>query len=161
MKPHERFVAWQHCHRLTLLAYQLTQTFPKSELYGITSQMRRAASSAAANIVEGCAKKGASEFRRFLDVSLGSLAELSYFAVLARDLKFLSHEEWLAFERVHEIAGKTTMGLHKAMARRVTRGSQYVPTAEPPNRLTAYSDNSTMSRSNQRCSPARISCASL
>src|SRR6058998_1212549 len=114
MKPHERFVAWQHCHRLTLLTYQLTQAFPKSELYGITSQMRRSAYSAAANIVEGCAKRSASEFRRFLDVSLGSLAELSYFALLARDLKFLSNDAWLEFERVHEVAGKTTMGLHRA-----------------------------------------------
>ena len=137
MKPHERFVAWQHRHRLTLLTYQLTQTFPKSELYGITSQMRRAAYSAAANIVEGCAKKGAAEFRRFLDISLGSLAELSYFAILARDLKLLSHDEWLQFERVHEIAGKTTMGLHRAMARRGTRGPEMNQTAKPPNRLTA------------------------
>lgn len=94
MKPHERFVAWRHCHRLTLLTYRLTQTFPKSELYGITAQMRRAASSAAANIVEGCAKRGSTEFRRFLDIALGSLAELSYFALLARDLKFLSTEDW-------------------------------------------------------------------
>ena len=71
------------------------------------------------------------------DISLGSLAELSYFAVLARDPKLLSYEEWLAFERVHEIAGRTTMGLHKAMTRRGTRESQYGPTAKPPNRLTA------------------------
>jgi four helix bundle protein len=134
MKPHERFAAWQHCHRLTLLTYQLTQAFPKSELYGITSQMRRSAYSAAANIVEGCAKKGAPEFRRFLDIALGSLAELSYFALLARDLKLLSHEAWLEFERVHEVAGKTTMGLHRAMARRVAHGRRSV---QPPNRLTA------------------------
>jgi four helix bundle protein len=134
VKPHERFVAWQHCHRLTLLTYQLTQSFPKSELYGITSQMRRSAYSAAANIVEGCAKKGASEFRRFLDISLGSLAELSYFALLARDLEFLSNEAWLEFERLHDVAGKTTMGLHRAMARRAAHGPQ---TFKPPNRQTA------------------------
>jgi four helix bundle protein len=134
MKPHERFVAWQHCHRLTVLTYQLTQAFPKTELYGITSQMRRASYSAAANIVEGCAKKGAGEFRRFLDISLGSLAELSYFALLARDLKFLSHEAWIEFERHHELAGKTTMGLHRAMARRATHGPR---SFQPPNRQTA------------------------
>ena len=129
MKPHERFIAWQQCHRLTLLTYQLTHAFPKSELYGITSQMRRAAYSAAANIVEGCAKKGASEFRRFLDISLGSLAELSYFAVLARDLKMLSNDDWLEFERVSAIAGKTTMGLHRAMARRAAHGPSNIRTA--------------------------------
>ncbi|PYO89113.1 MAG: four helix bundle protein [Gemmatimonadetes bacterium] len=129
MKPHERFVAWQHCHRLTLFTYQLTQAFPKSELYGITSQMRRSASSAAANIVEGCAKRGASEFRHFLDVALGSLAELSHFALLARDLKLLSNEAWVEFERMHDVAGKTTMGLQRAMARRAARGPQNIRTA--------------------------------
>jgi four helix bundle protein len=134
MKPHERFIAWQHCHRLALMTYELTQPFPKTELYGITSQMRRAAYSAAANIVEGCAKKGAAEFRRFLDISLGSLAELSYFALLARDLRFLSMEAWREFERAHELAGKTTMGLHRAMARRAGTGPH---SFKPPNRQTA------------------------
>src|SRR5437879_12110535 len=110
MKPHERFVAWQHCHRLTLFTYQLTQAFPKSELYGITSQMRRSAYSAAANIVEGCAKRGASEFRRFLDVALGSLAELSYLALLARDVHLLSHDALLESERMPDVAGNTTLG---------------------------------------------------
>lgn len=137
MKPHERFVAWQHCHHVTLVTYKLTQSFPKSELYGITSQMRRAASSAAANIVEGCAKRGASEFRRYLDVALGSLAELSYFAVLARDLDLISHEAWKEFETALETAGRTTMGLCRAMAGRTTRGPEHTQTAKPPNRLTA------------------------
>jgi four helix bundle protein len=134
VKPHERFIAWQHCHRLALMTYELTQSFPKTELYGITSQMRRAAYSAAANIVEGCAKKGAAEFRRFLDISLGSLAELSYFALLARDLTFLSVDAWHEFERAHELAGKTTMGLQRAMARRAGTGPHSFKT---PNRQTA------------------------
>jgi four helix bundle protein len=129
VKPHERFIAWQHCHRLALMTYELTRPFPKTELYGITSQMRRAAYSAAANIVEGCAKKGAAEFRRFLDISLGSLAELSYFALLARDLKFLSMDAWREFEKAHELAGKTTMGLQKAMARPTTHGPPNIQTA--------------------------------
>jgi four helix bundle protein len=131
MKPHERFAAWQHCHRLTLLTYRLTQGFPKSELYGITSQMRRASYSAAANIVEGCAKKGPSEFRRYLDIALGSLAELSYFALLARDLNIMSSRDWMDFERAHEMAGKTTMGLQRSMARRNVRAIQ------PSDRRTA------------------------
>jgi four helix bundle protein len=128
MKPHERFIAWQHCHSLALLTYKITQNFPRSELYGITSQMRRAAASAAANIVEGCAKRGAPEFRRFLDIALGSLAELSYFALLARDLGLLSNERWNEFERVYEVAGKTTMRLCRAMSGRAFK---------PLNRSTA------------------------
>ena len=118
VRPYERLLAWRHCHRLTLFVYDVTKGFPKSELYGITSQMRRAAASAAANIAEGCAKRGRPEFRRFLDTTLGSLSELSYFALLARDLALLPSERWSEFERLHNEAGRTTMGLYKAIARR-------------------------------------------
>jgi four helix bundle protein len=117
VRPYERLLAWQHCHRLTLFVYDATQHFPKSELYGVTSQMRRAAVSTAANIAEGCAKRGRAEFRRFLDMTLGSLSELSYFALLARDLTLLSPEHWAEFETLLSEAGKTTMGLYKAIAR--------------------------------------------
>jgi len=91
--------------------------FPKAELYGITSQMRRAASSAAATIAEGSAKRGRREFRRFLDMAVGSLAELAYFGLLAKDLGLLPDEHWKEFEQVSSEAGKTTMGLYKAIAR--------------------------------------------
>jgi four helix bundle protein len=117
MRPYERFLAWQHCHRLTLFTYRITERFPKSELYGITSQMRRAAASAAANLAEGAAKRGRPEFRRYLDIALGSLGELCYFGLLARDLKLLADSDWQEFERIHTEAGKTTMGLYKAVAR--------------------------------------------
>jgi len=128
VKPHERFIAWQYCHELALLTYKVTQPFPRAELYGITSQMRRAAASAAANIVEGCAKRGPAEFRRYLDIALGSLAELSYFALLSRDLGLMTGTDWAQFERVHQTAGKATMRLCRAMARR---------SSKPPNRPTA------------------------
>ena len=65
MMPYERLTAWQCCHALFLEIYRVTAGFPKSELYGLTSQMRRAAFSAAANIAEGSAKRGPHEFRRF------------------------------------------------------------------------------------------------
>src|SRR2546422_7397997 len=61
MMPYERLEAWQACHQLFLETYRVTQSFPKSELYGLTSQMRRAAFSAAANVAEGSAKRGRSE----------------------------------------------------------------------------------------------------
>ena len=118
MRPYEKLVAWHHCHRLALLIYQITQGFPKSELYGITSQMRRAAVSAAANIAEGSAKRGFPELRRFLDIALGSLSELSYLGTLARDLHLLTADSWRELDRVHTEAGRTTMGLSKAIARR-------------------------------------------
>src|SRR2546427_10031573 len=120
MKPYQRFRAWQHCHQRVLLTCRLTNRFPKSELYGITSQMRRAAASAAATIAEGAAKRGQPEFRRFLDIALGSLSELSYFGILAKDLGLLSEEDWQEFDKRSVEGGKTTMGLYKAGARRAT-----------------------------------------
>ena len=118
MRPYERLLAWRHCHRLALFTYRVTDGFPKAELYGITSQMRRAAASAATNIAEGSAKRGTSELRRFLDVALGSLSELSYLGLLARDLRLFAGSDWQEFDRLHAEAGKTTMGLYKAIARR-------------------------------------------
>jgi four helix bundle protein len=89
---HEQLKAWTACHELALAVYEATKSWPSSELYTLTSQARRAAYSAAANIAEGSAKKGSREFRRYLDTSLGSLAELSYVFVLARDLGYLKPE---------------------------------------------------------------------
>ncbi|MGH7704042.1 MAG: four helix bundle protein, partial [Gemmatimonadales bacterium] len=93
MQPYERFEAWRRCHELALAVYRATQSWPKQELYGLTSQARRAAFSVSANFVEGSAKWGAREFRRYLDISLGSLSELGYTLRFARDLGMLTNEE--------------------------------------------------------------------
>jgi four helix bundle protein len=95
MAPHKRLVAWKECHALVLMVYQVTERWPKHELYGLTSQTRRAAFSAAVNIVEGSARKGVREFKRFLSFSLASLAELEYALELANALKYV---EATAFE---------------------------------------------------------------
>jgi len=92
MAPHKRFIAWQECHKLVLSVYKATQSFPKHELYGLTSQSRRAAFSAAANIVEGASRKGRNEFRHFLDIALGSLCELEYALEVAAALGYLKPE---------------------------------------------------------------------
>src|SRR5437660_6625634 len=89
MPPYERLKAWQECHKLVLETYRVTKGFPREELYGLTSQARRAAFSAAVNIVEGSSKRGAAEFRRFLDISIGSLGELGYIIRFAADLQLL------------------------------------------------------------------------
>ena len=78
MWPHERLRAWKACHRLALEVYRSTESWPKREMFGLAAQSRRAAYSAAANIAEGMAKQGVRELRRFLDMSVGSLSELSY-----------------------------------------------------------------------------------
>jgi four helix bundle protein len=82
---HKGLKSWKSCHELVLAVYRATADWPRREQYGLIAQARRAAYSAAANIAEGSAKRGSREFCRFLDISLGSIAELSYTLLLARD----------------------------------------------------------------------------
>jgi four helix bundle protein len=91
---------WERAHRLTLEVYEVTRTFPKEEMYGMTSQLRRASASVPANIAEGCGRKGDAKLARFLGIALGSAAELDYHLLLVRDLGYLepSDYERLAFE---------------------------------------------------------------
>ena len=81
---------WHKAHAVTLSIYRATEKLPAAERYGLTSQMRRAASSIPANIAEGCVRSSDSDFARFLHVALGSASELEYFSLLARDLHFLA-----------------------------------------------------------------------
>ena len=117
MLAHERLEAWKLCHELVLAVYDVTRSFPREELYGLTSQARRSAFSAAANIAEGAAKRGPAEFRRFLDISIGSLAELAYILRLARDLKLVDSDRWSALERRRRQAGLMTWKLYTAVCR--------------------------------------------
>jgi len=117
MLAHERLRAWKQCHDLVLAIYDATNSFPKHELYGLTSQARRAAFSAAVNIAEGSAKRGAAEFRRFIDISIGSLAELAYILRLVHDLKLLPDDEWQRLEALRGKAGFMTWRLYQAIAR--------------------------------------------
>lgn len=85
-------IVWQKAHQLTLRVYELTRTFPREEIYGLTSQMRRAAVSVPANIAEGFKKRSRTDKARILNISEGSLEELRYSFVLAVDLGYLSQD---------------------------------------------------------------------
>ena len=78
MRDHRKLRAFELADELTLLIYKVTLGFPKEEMYGLTSQMRRSSLSVASNIVEGCARDSQSEYVRFLDIAYGSLKELHY-----------------------------------------------------------------------------------
>lgn len=93
MKDFRKMLVWQRCHSLTLKVYRHTKIFPKEELFGITSQMRRAASSVPANISEGCGREGDPELKRFLNIALGSACEWDYFTLLAGDLGYLQPKD--------------------------------------------------------------------
>src|SRR5207244_11752399 len=116
--PYDRFTDWKASHELALATYRATQSFPKEELFGLTSQMRRAAFSVAANIAEGSAKRGSVEFRRFLDIAVGSLCELSYAILFVTELGLLSREEGQGLEELRSRAGRLTGGLYKTVSRR-------------------------------------------
>jgi four helix bundle protein len=101
--------------------YRVTDSFPPNERYGLTSQLRRAAFSVAANIAEGVAKRGNAEFRRFLDISIGSLSEISYALLLAKDLEILKPEDATRLAAIHTKTAKLTWGLYKSVRTRATR----------------------------------------
>ena len=86
VKDSHELKVWQKAHQLTLAVYQITAPFPREELYGLTSQLRRAAASIPANLAEGCGRNGDAEFARFCSIALGSVSELDYHLLPARDL---------------------------------------------------------------------------
>jgi four helix bundle protein len=90
VKDFKGFRVWSKAHSMTLDIYRATKEFPREELFGITSQMRRAASSIGANIAEGTGRRSDGELTRYLHIARGSAAELEYHLLLARDLDLLS-----------------------------------------------------------------------
>ena len=87
-KRFNELIVWQKAHQFVLNVYSLSAKFPKEEIYGLTSQFRRAAVSIAANIAEGYAKKGKADKLRFYNIAQGSLEECRYYLLLTRDLNF-------------------------------------------------------------------------
>lgn len=92
MKDYREILVWRRSHALTKEIYLHTKLFPKEELFGITSEMRRAASSIPANVAEGCGRDGDAELKRFMTIALGSACELDYFILLAGELGYLQSE---------------------------------------------------------------------
>ena len=99
MQDFRNLEVWQRAHRLTLALYRVTKTFPKDELYGLTSQIRRAACSVCANMAEGCGRRGDKEFGRFLYITLGSASELEYHLLLSADLGYLDRRAYVRLNR--------------------------------------------------------------
>src|SRR3989337_1133546 len=98
MKGFRDLKVWEKSHELTLEVYKLSKEFPASEIYGLTNQVRRASSSIAANIAEGCGRGGDADFARFLHIAMGSASELEYHLLLAKDLGMLSQSSYANVE---------------------------------------------------------------
>ncbi|HEY2497799.1 MAG TPA: four helix bundle protein [Candidatus Angelobacter sp.] len=104
MKSFRDLKVWEKSHELALAAYDATTNFPKQEMFGLISQIRRCAASVPANIAEDCGRRGNGEFHRFLQIAMGSASELEYHLLLSRDLKFLDDEIYKALNgRVEEV----------------------------------------------------------
>ena len=115
MVPYERFTAWKLAHQLALKVYAETESWPDREKYGLTAQIRRAALSAPTNIAEGSAKRGQRELRRYLDIALGSLSEVSYLLRFSKDRGLLDEEEFSCLDELRNRAGQVTWRLYESM----------------------------------------------
>jgi four helix bundle protein len=94
MRDFRRLQVWQRAHALALAVYRATKSFPREEMYGLTSQVRRAATSIPTNIAEGCGRDSTLEFARFLEIGMGSAKELEYQLLLARDLGYITPADY-------------------------------------------------------------------
>ena len=119
MKDFRQLTVWQKSHELTLTLYHLTTSFPREEMYGLTAQIRRAASSIPANIAEGCGTARDTELARYCSIARSSASELEYHLLLARDLKLIRSDDFeQATERVVEIKRMLTGLIQKLNADR-------------------------------------------
>lgn len=100
------------------MVYKSTNDWPRNELFGLVSQVRRASVSAPANLAEGAAKRGSKEFARFLDIANGSLGEVAYLLRVAKDLGYITEQEWNQLETEREEASRSVWLLYAAVRRR-------------------------------------------
>ena len=107
---------WQRADELALEAYKITRTFPKDELYGLTSQLRRASLSVATNIVEGYARKGDRELARFVNIAIGSIAEVEYLLDFSKKLGYLGEEDYQRINNLREHVSKLLWNFYRRLA---------------------------------------------
>jgi four helix bundle protein len=112
--------AWQLGDDLAVAVYKLTRTFLREEIYGLTSQLRRAASSAPANIAEGSNRASKRDYLHFLSVAAGSLAEVRYFVHLSKQLGYISEADYSDCGGLADEAGKTLTGLMSSVQKEIT-----------------------------------------
>lgn len=96
MQNYKDLKVWVKAHEFTMKVYEVSKQFPREEIYSLTNQLRRAASSVPANIAEGCGRKTNGDLARHLNIALGSANEAEYFLILAKDLKYLKEENFTA-----------------------------------------------------------------
>jgi len=112
---YQRLIAWQLADKLAWGVYRLTDRFPKHEIYGLTSQLRRAVLSVVLNIVEGYSRNSKNEFRHFLNISLGSLAETDYLLQFSLKRNYITKADFERVGKLREETGKVLWSLMKSL----------------------------------------------
>lgn len=112
---YKKLVVWQKADELVFLVYRFTSNFPKSELYALISQLRRSALSVSTNIVEGYAQNSNTEFRRFIVIALGSLAETKYLLDVARRLKYINDKDYQKVTQLDEEVGRLLWRFYQSL----------------------------------------------
>ena len=121
MKNFKELLIWQRSHQLVLEIYLITKSFPKDELFGLTSQMRRSSASIPTNIAEGCSRNSDAEMNRFLIIAQDSATELEYQIILSKDLSYISTEifdtlclELTEIRKMINTFSQKTFAIHKS-----------------------------------------------
>lgn len=115
MRDFKKYEVWQLSHQFCLEVYKISKSFPKEELYGLTSQLRRAALSIPTNISEGCGRTSEKEFAAFLNIALGSAHETENLFIIAKDLFYLNEEDYKNFDEKINLIKKKIYHLHKIL----------------------------------------------
>lgn len=106
-----KLIVLQKAHELTLKIYEITKDFPRAEVFGLTAQIRRAAVSVPSNVIEGKARGSNKEYKRFLLISRGSLEEVKYQLLLAKDLKYIDEDKYKESIELAKEVGRMLNGL--------------------------------------------------
>ena len=125
MRDFRKIMAWKKADDLVVLVYEVTKAFPREELYGLTSQLRRAMVSVAANIAEGSGKQYLKEFRQFLYTARASLSEVEYYIHLSHRLGYLDGEKVAKLEEARQDAAKTLKGFINSIEEQIRQGRIY------------------------------------
>jgi four helix bundle protein len=120
MRGVEELDVFARAHKLTLQLYEVTSDFPNEELYALTSQIKRAANSICANLMEGSHRLGTREFRQFVGIANGSAGELKYHILLAKDLGYIAPNHYFHLKEEIDTICKMLRGLSRALSQKAT-----------------------------------------
>jgi four helix bundle protein len=115
MKDYRELKVWQKSHVLTMRVYEITSTFPKHEVFGLVTQLRRCSISIPSNLAEGCGRGSDADFKRFVQIATGSALELDYQLFLAYELKYIEHQTYDAISKMLSEVRKMLGGLLKSL----------------------------------------------